>query len=154
MTETSPRAPIARPEQGGHIGLLLLLAALLVGAAVALSFLTQDKAEPVILGLLALLAMAGVFFVFAIAIGAIHFGGQSARNDLTKAVTDTAAEGLVVVDADGRIVYANETYLLLAGADSLADLRAVERAFTGAPDVSEAIYRLAQAAREQRPASE
>jgi two-component system cell cycle sensor histidine kinase/response regulator CckA len=152
MTETT--APIARPEQGGHVGLLLLLAALLVGAAVALSFVTQDKAQPVILGLLAVLAMAGVFFDFAVAIGAIHFGGQGARNDLTKAVTDTAAEGLVVVDADGRIVYANEAYLTLAGADSIADLRAVERAFTGAPDVSEAIYRLAQAAREHRPASE
>src|SRR5918998_1108363 len=154
MTETSPTARVARPEQGGHVGLLLLLAALLVGAAVALSFVTQDKAQPVILGLLAILAMAGVFFVFAVAIGAIHFGGQGVRNDLTKAVADTAAEGLAVVEDDGRIVYANDAYLSLAGAESAAELRAVERAFTGAPDVSEAIYRLAQAAREQRPASE
>jgi two-component system cell cycle sensor histidine kinase/response regulator CckA len=154
MTDTSRTARMARPEQGGHVGLLLLLAALLVGAAVALSFVTQDQARPVILGLLALLAMAGVFFVFAVAIGAIQFGEQGARNDLTKAVADTAADGLVVVDGDGRIVYANDAYLSLSGADSSAGVRAVERAFTGAPDVSEAIYRLAQAAREGRPASE
>ena len=154
MTESPASAPIARSEHGGHVGLLLLLAALLVGAAVALSFLTQDKARPLILGLLAILAMAGVFSLFALAIGAIHFGGQAAGNDLIKTVADTASEGLVVVDADGRIVYANEAYLALAGAGTVADLRAVERAFTGAPDVSEAIYRLAQAAREQRPASE
>src|SRR5918998_457996 len=120
MAQMIESPPIARPEQGGHVGLLLLLAALLVGAAVALSFVTQDKAQPVILGLLALLAMAGVFFVFAVAIGAIHFGGQGARNDLTKAVTDTASEGLVAVDDHGRIVYANEAYLRLAGAASVA----------------------------------
>src|SRR5918998_363799 len=120
MTETSPTARVARPEQGGHVGLLLLLAALLVGAAVTLSFVSQDQAQPVILGLLAVLAMAGVFFVFAVAIGAIHFGVQGARNDLTKAVTDTASEGLVAVDDHGRIIYANEAYLRLAGAASVA----------------------------------
>lgn len=155
MTELPPTGALARPEQGGgHVGLLLLLAALLVGAAVALNFVTPDLAQPVVLGLLAILAMAGVFFVFALAIGAIQFGGQGIRNDLTKAVTDTASEGLVVVDDNGRIVYANEAYLTLAGAGSVADLRAVERAFTGAPDVSEAIYRLVQAGREQRSVSE
>ena len=34
------------------------------------------------------------------------------------------------------------------------DIRAVERLFTGAPEVSEAIYRLAQAAREHRTGAE
>jgi two-component system, cell cycle sensor histidine kinase and response regulator CckA len=154
MTESPPAAPPRRSDKSGHVGLLLFLAALLVGAAIALSVVTHDKAQPLILGLLAILAMAGVFFVFALAIGAIQFGGEGARNDLTKAVADTAREGLAVVEDDGRIVYANDAYLSLAGAGSLSDLRAVERAFTGAPDVSEAIYRLAQAAREGRPAGE
>jgi two-component system cell cycle sensor histidine kinase/response regulator CckA len=153
MTETPAAASLRRPDKPGHVGLLLFLAALLVGAAIALSFATQDKAQPLILGLLAILAMAGVFFVFAVAIGAIQFG-DGARNDLTKTITDTAEEGLAVVDDDGRVVYANEAYLSLTGAGSLSDLRGVERAFTGAPDVSEAIYRLAQAAREGRPATE
>src|SRR3712207_8714423 len=57
MAESPPSAAVAPSEQGGHVGLLLLLAALLVGAAVALSFLTQDKAQPLILGVLAVLAM-------------------------------------------------------------------------------------------------
>ena len=51
MTE-SPPAPPRRSDKPGHVGLLLLLAALLVGAAIALSFVTQDKAQPLILGLL------------------------------------------------------------------------------------------------------
>src|SRR5918993_1183592 len=111
MTETPPAAPTRRSDKPGHVGLLLFLAALLVGVALALSLVTQDKAQPLILGLLAVLAMGGVFFVFALAIGVIGFGAAGARNDLTKAVADTAAEGLAVVEEDGRIVYANDAYL-------------------------------------------
>ena len=35
--------------------------------------MTAEQAQPLILGLLALLAMAGVFFLFALAIGAVQF---------------------------------------------------------------------------------
>src|SRR5215210_4042977 len=152
-SETLSGSSVDRSERPGHIGLLLLLAGVLVGAAVGLSFVSVEQAQPFILALLALLAMAGVFFLFALAIGAVQFAGQGARNDLTKLVADTASEGLVVVD-EGRIVYANESYMAMTGAERAADLRTVERVFTGAPEVSEAIYRLAQAAREQRSTSE
>ena len=43
--------------------------------------------------------------------------------------------------------------MALAGSQP-GDVRTVERLFTGAPEVSEAIYRLAQAAREQRTGAE
>src|SRR5215218_3297664 len=153
-SETPTGASIDRSERPGRVGLLLFLAALLVGAALSLSFVAPERAQPLILLLLALLGMAGVFFLFAMAIGAVQFSGQGARNDLTKAMADTAADGLVVVEDDGRILYANESYLVLAGSDSFADLKPVERLFVGAPEVSEAIYRLAQAARDGRAASE
>src|SRR3954454_4137423 len=153
-SETPTGASIDRSERPGRVGLLLALAALLVGAALSLSFLKPEQAQPFILLLLALLGMAGVFFLFAVAIGAVQFSGQGARNDLTKAMADAADEGLVVVEDDSRIIYANESYLLLAGGESFADLRSVERVFVGAPEVTQAIYRLAQAAREGRSASE
>src|SRR5215207_7192129 len=153
-SETPTGASIDRSERPGRVGLLLFLAALLVGAALSLSFVAPERAQPLILLLLALLGMAGVFFLFAMAIGAVQFSGQGARNDLTKAMADTAADGLVVVEDDGRILYANESYLVLAGSDSFADLKPVERLFVGAPEVSEAIYRLAQAARDGRAAAE
>ena len=153
-SDTPGGASIDRSERPGRMGLLLFLAALLVGAAVSLSFVTPDRAQPLILLLLALLGMAGVFFLFAYAIGAVRFSGADARNDLTKAIADGAPEGLVVAEDDGRILYANESYLALAGGESFADLKPVERVFVGAPEVSEAIYRLAQAAREGRAASE
>ena len=52
-----------------------------------------------------------------------------------------------MTDPAGRIVFANEAYLDLTGAENAASARTVERVFAGNADVSEAIYRLAQAAR-------
>ena len=97
--------------------------------------------------------MAGVFFLFAMAIGVVQFSGQTARNDITKLMADTSGDGLVVIEDDGRITYANEAYLSFAGLQG-GEVRSVERLFTGAPEVSEAIYRLAQAAREHRTGTE
>jgi two-component system cell cycle sensor histidine kinase/response regulator CckA len=134
------------------MGLLLLLAAVVAGVIVA-RFLGFQQAQPFILGLLLFFAVAGLFFLFAWAMGIIQFAGQGARNDITKLLVDAAGEGVSVVDDDGRIVYANEAYAALAGTPS-GDVRTVERLFTGAPEVSEAIYRLAQAAREQRTRTE
>ena len=151
--EFGAQAAIDRSERpGGHIGWVLLLAAVLVGMVVGLRFLGSEQTQPVILFFLALFSMAGVFFLFAAAIGVIGFAGQGRRNDLTKNLADSSPEGLIVVDADGRIAYANEAYLTLAGQSTgdARDVRPVERLFTGAPEVSEAIYRLAQAAREER----
>ncbi len=148
-----PGAPIDRSDRPGHMGLVLLLAAVLVGAAIGLWHVGSARAQPMVLGLLAFFAMAGVFFLFAAALGVLQFAGQGARNDITKLVTDTAGEGVTVVDDEGRIIYANEAYVSLAGSPT-GDVRTVERLFTGAPEVSEAIYRLAQAAREQRTGTE
>jgi two-component system cell cycle sensor histidine kinase/response regulator CckA len=144
---------IDNSDRPGHFGWVLLLAAVLAGAVLSLRFLGNEQAQPLILGLLAFFAMAGVFFLFALAIGVIQFAGKTVRNDVTKLMADTAGEGLVAIDSDGRIIYANETYLALAGAGG-GEVRPVERLFIGTPEVSEAIYRLAQAAREHRTGTE
>ena len=159
MAEVSgPAVPasgsIDRSERPGRVGLLLLLAGLLVGAAVGLSFVANEQAQPLILGLLAFLAMAGVFFLFALAIGAIQLAGPASRDDITRAIADAAPEGKLVVEDSGRMIYANEAYMRLAGGDSFSNLRPIERIFVGAPEVSEAVYRLAQAARDERAYTE
>ncbi|MFY9291657.1 MAG: response regulator [Methylorubrum rhodinum] len=159
MAEVSgPAVPasgsIDRSERPGRVGLLLMLAGLLVGAAVGLSFVANEQAQPLILGLLALLAMAGVFFLFALAIGAIQLAGPASRDDITRAITDAAPDGKLVVEDGGRMIYANEAYMRLAGGDSFSNLRPIERIFVGAPEVSEAVYRLAQAARDERAYTE
>ncbi len=69
-TEAVPApSSLDRSEKPGRVGLLLVLAGLLVGACVGLTFVANDQAQPLILALLALLAMAGVFFLFTLAIG-------------------------------------------------------------------------------------
>lgn len=159
MAEVSgPAVPasgsIDRSERPGRVGLLLMLAGLLVGAAVGLSFVANEQAQPLILALLALLAMAGVFFLFALAIGALQLAGPASRDDITRAIADAAPEGKLVVEDNGRMIYANEAYMRLAGGDSFSNLRPIERIFVGAPEVSEAVYRLAQAARDERAYTE
>ncbi|MEE7458643.1 hybrid sensor histidine kinase/response regulator [Methylorubrum populi] len=145
---------IDRSERPGRVGLLLMLAGLLVGAAVGLSFVANEQAQPLILALLALLAMAGVFFLFALAIGALQLAGPASRDDITRAIVDAAPAGKLVVEDNGRMIYANEAYMRLAGGDSFSNLRSIERIFVGAPEVSEAVYRLAQAARDERAYTE
>jgi two-component system, cell cycle sensor histidine kinase and response regulator CckA len=137
-------------QRGGSIGLVLLVAVALVGAATALLFIGRTHADPYIVGVLAVLAMVGVFALFAAAAGILRFAGQDKANPLIKSVLDGAFDGLVVTDAAGRVIYANAAYLNLVDAVDAADVRPIERVFIGDPDVSEALYRLLKAAREGR----
>jgi two-component system, cell cycle sensor histidine kinase and response regulator CckA len=154
QTSDKPRNAIDRSERSGNVWLLILLAVVLPAAFLGLGFVTGDQARPLIMGLLALLGVAGVFFIAAYAIGALQFSGQASRNDLTKLIADSSSEGLLVVEDNGRVVYANEAYMSFSSAGDLTEIKTVERLFVGAPEVSEAIYRLAQAAREQRALGE
>ncbi|HEY8268908.1 MAG TPA: PAS domain-containing protein [Xanthobacteraceae bacterium] len=155
MTESeAPGAPVDRPQVTGSIGLVLVVAVALVALVVFLLFVGRDRAGPYILAALAVLAVIGVFALFAGAAGILQLAGRGARNDMTKAITDSAWDGLAVVDSSGRVLYANRAYLEITHAESPEDARPVERLFTGDPGVSEAIYRLAQAAREGNRFSE
>ena len=139
MSASTAPSAIDRSDRPGHVGIILLVAGLLVGAAIALGFIANEWAQPLILGLLALLSVVGVFCLFAFAIGLIQFAGRSARNDLTKAIVDGAEDGVVVTEGENRIVYANEAYLAFAGARNASEIAPVERLFKGRAEVSEAI---------------
>ena len=135
--------------------MVLVVAIALVGAAVGLLLVGRGNAGPYILALLAFLAMAGVFSLFAMATGILRLTGkETAGNPMLKAVVDEAADGLLVTDPRGRVIYANAAYLDLADGKDERDVRPVERVFIGDPDVSEAVYRLLKAAREGRRAQE
>jgi two-component system cell cycle sensor histidine kinase/response regulator CckA len=133
----------------GSVLLVLLVALLLIGSAAGLLYVGHDRAEPYIMILLAVLATVGVFSLFALAAGIMRLGGQDG-NPLIKSVIDSAFDGVLITDAGGRVIYANTTYLDLVGAASDSDVRPIERAFIGDPDVSESIYRLLKASREGR----
>ena len=151
-TSDGHRAPAVDRSQpgarGGSIGLVLLVALALVGAAVALLLIGRGNAGPYILALLAFLAMVGVFSLFALATGILRISSKEAGNPVLKSVVDDAVDGLLVTDPRGRVIYANTTYLSMVDASDADDVRPVERVFIGDPDVSEAVYRLLKAARE------
>jgi len=141
-------------SRGGSIGMVLLVAIALVGAAVGLLLVGRGYAAPYILVLLAFLATVGVFSLFALATGILRVTGKETDNPVLKSVADEAVDGLLVTDRRGRVIYANAAYLALTEADGTNDVRPVERVFIGDPDVSEAVYRLLKAAREGRIAQE
>ncbi|WP_022719729.1 cell cycle histidine kinase CckA [Rhodopseudomonas sp. B29] len=147
-TQALPDVTSETPRRGGSIVLVLLVAGAIVAAAIAFMTLGRAQAQPYILGLLALLAMVGLFMLFAFAAGIVGFADRSADDPLMRAITEGAFDGLAVTDARGHLIYANPAYLALTGATSLQDVRPVERVFIGNPDVSEAVFRLLKAARE------
>ncbi len=146
----SPREPMAvhEPRRRGSIVLVLLVAGGIVAVAIALMTLGRTLAQPYILGLLALLAMVGLFNLFAFAAGIIRFADRAADDPVKGSIADQADDGLAVTDPRGQVVYSNAAYLALTGAATPLDVRPVERVFIGNPDVSEAVFRLLKAARE------
>jgi two-component system, cell cycle sensor histidine kinase and response regulator CckA len=149
-----PAAGFDRPERSGSPGLVVALAVILVVVVGAFSLLPRDDAQRLILAFLALLAVVGVFALFALAVGFVQFAGHGARNDLTKLLADTSTEGLLVTEGETQPIYANDAYMALSGARNPAELRLVDRLFSGTADVSEAVYRLALAAREGKRCTE
>jgi two-component system cell cycle sensor histidine kinase/response regulator CckA len=142
-----------RTGRRGSVLLVLMLAFALVAAAVGLVLVGRDNAEPYILILLAILGMIGVFSLFAAAAGILRIAGDEG-NQILKSAIDGAADGIVVTDSKGRTLYANAAYRALTNAVDADDIRPVERAFIGDPEVSEAVFRLLKAAREGRKLQE
>jgi len=156
LKETPIGAPIDRSQRHGSAVLLLLITLVIVGVMLALVFVDEQH-HPLLLSLfLAVFAAVGVLCAFLYAIGILQLTGRAARNDVTKSIIDTAQEGHLVVDREGKVLYANAAYQALCGGlpGRVTSIRPVERLFSGSPEVSEATYRLAQAAREGRRATE
>ncbi len=141
---------VERGERAGSIGMVLLVALALIGAAVAFLLIGRNDAQPYILAFLSALAVIGVFSLFAGAAGILRLPGKDAGNAFASASAEGAPDAIAVTDPGGRVLYANEAYLALVNAPGAKDVRPVERVFVGDPDVSEAVYRLAKAAREGR----
>src|SRR5882672_813706 len=145
---TEPFAAHEPARRGGSIVLVLLVAAGIVAIAVALMTIGRTQAQPYILGVLALLAMVGLFNLFAFAAGIIRFTDRTADDPVMGRIADHAYDGLAVTDSRGHVVYSNAAYLTLTGAATAQEVRPIERVFIGNPDVSEAVFRLLKAARE------
>jgi len=149
----SPLVSRSRPMSG--LWRVVALAAAFIILAVAVSTLGDYIPADAILIFVGLLAVVGVFCLFALTAGIIRFAstveeGQS----LSRAVVDSLSFGAVVSDRDGKISYVNAQYGELAGGMADGVPVGVPRLFAGQPEASEAVYRLSRAARDGRPATE
>ncbi|KAB2917848.1 MAG: response regulator [Hyphomicrobiaceae bacterium] len=137
----------------GAGGLLLMLGLVSAGALGAMALVASGAAEPVVLGLLALLAVAGVFLIFGLLTGFVRLSERAAEADMVKAVADGLDTGLLIVDAKGSVLYRNRALQRLTGRRS-GRHATLEELFAGAPESAQAFFRLNRAAERFEPRDE
>ena len=155
MSQTNPHSSVDRSERAGSPGMVLLLAVALVAVMAGFSFLPHEHATRLILALLAFLAFIGISALLAYAVGFLQMAGAQSRNDVTKIIADI--EPRRPPRDRGRKpdhLRQRDLYGVCPGRPTAPGLRTVDRLFSGAPEVSEPIYRLAQAAREGKRGAE
>jgi two-component system cell cycle sensor histidine kinase/response regulator CckA len=106
----------------GAIVRLVIFIAVLTVAAVVFGIFRERFGDPFLLGMLGVLAMIGVGFLFAAAIGFVQIAPRSTGDELSKAFVDSMGQGLLVTDGKGRVIYANRAYADMTGATSAADV--------------------------------
>ncbi len=143
-----------RSERISGVGRLIVLAFGLVGVSIGFALIEPSRAEPFVLGLLGILSAVGIVTLLASAVGLIRFSVRSQSDDIGKALIESTGEGVLITDREGRIVYANRTYVDLLGATADRDVRSVERAFSASTEASEAIYRISQRLRDGQSSKE
>jgi two-component system, cell cycle sensor histidine kinase and response regulator CckA len=126
---------------GTVIRIILLALVLTVSAAGFVIFKNQLDNE-MVLGILGVLAMVGIFFLFSALIGFIEIMPQSRKEELSRAFIDNHPEGTVITDRHGRIVYANHAYGKLTGATRVSELQSLEAMLSRNRESTEALYRL------------
>lgn len=138
-------------DEGTRIGpttRLIIFAIILLGAAVFFALFRDWLGDQFLLGLLGVLAMIGTGFLFAAAIGFIQVAPSSAADELAKSFVDSMAQGLVITDQKGRIVYANAAYADLTGATSANDIKTVEGMLLDKSEAAATLVRLGNALRD------
>jgi two-component system cell cycle sensor histidine kinase/response regulator CckA len=132
----------------GAVTRLIVFIVVLTGAAIVFGLFRERLGDPFLLGMLGVLAMIGVGFLFATAIGFVQIAPRSTGDELSKAFVDSMSQGLLVTDTKGRVVYANRAYADMTGAATAADLKTVEGLLSDVPEASMTIYRLASGVRD------
>ena len=84
------------------------VAAVAVVVAAALVVLSVPlRGEQLVLFALSALAVVGVFFLFASAVGLVRMRDAEAPKDVTRAYIEQSDNAIELIDADGQVVFAN-----------------------------------------------
>jgi len=132
----------------GAIARLIVFIVVLTGAAIVFGIFRERLGDPFLLGMLGVLAMIGVGYLFATAIGFVQIAPRSRTDELSKSFVDSMSQGLVVTDAKSRVIYANRAYADMTGASGVSDLKTIEALLSDVPEASSTIERLASGLRD------
>jgi two-component system cell cycle sensor histidine kinase/response regulator CckA len=135
----------------GAISRLIVFIIVLTGAAFVFAIFREYLGDPFLLGMLGILAMIGVGFLFATAIGFVQVAPRSTTDELSKSFVDSMSQGLVVTDPKNRIVYANRAYAEMTGAKSAAEVKTVENLLSDVPEAAGTVFSIASAVRDGQP---
>jgi two-component system cell cycle sensor histidine kinase/response regulator CckA len=141
---------IDRAAAASGVRRLLILGGGLILLAALLALFGHAYGAIALLVIFGALAIAGIAAIFAAALGFVQFTGRIAEGAIAKDFLDTARTGTLIVDRKGRIIYANRAYGEATGATTASTVRTLERLLAREPEASEAIYALANLARENR----
>ena len=128
---------------GGYLSTIFVVA---VAGAVVFGLLASGSGEPLLLTLLGVLAMLGLFMLFALAAGHVRIGARVPAGDVLKAALDAGEEPALVAGATGNVLYWNPAHEAMFGRSESGPLAALEAAFGGDADASQAYFRLNRAA--------
>jgi len=126
----------------GAVLRLVVLALVLALTAAAFVWFRDQLDNEIVLGILGVLAMAGIFFLASALIGFVEVMPGDRADPVSRAVVDSYPEGVVITDRKGRILYANAAYGRLAGAETSADVPSIEHLLSKSRESTEAVYRL------------
>ncbi|HHZ09183.1 MAG TPA: PAS domain-containing protein [Rhizobiales bacterium] len=147
-TDFYPVPIVDQNMRPGAVTRLVVFVIVLTGAAFVFAVFREQLGDPFLLGMLGILAMIGVGFLFATAIGFMQIAPRSTADELSKAYVDSLAQGLVVTDTKGRVIYANRAYADMTGATSAADVKTVESLLSDIPEAASTIAAVAAALRD------
>ena len=142
--ETAAIDPLLTAEGfGGFLPTIFIAAA---AGALVFGLLASGSGEPLLLTVIAMLAMLGMFMLFGIAAGHIRVGARVSPADLLKSVIDAADEPQVIAQADGTVVYSNSALDQMFGRHEAGPLSALEAALSGDAEAMQSLFRLMRAA--------
>jgi len=151
-SDVNPAPIVDQSLRPGAIPRLIVFIIVLTGASIVFGIFRERLGDPFLLGMLGVLAMIGVGYLFATAIGFVQIAPRSTTDELSKALVDSMAQGLIVTDNKGRVIYANRAYADMTGATGAADVKTVEGLLSDSPEASPVVARLSAALRDGEPA--
>lgn len=138
-----PSPVVTQDSRPGAITRLIIFVVVLAVTAALFGLFRNRLGEPFLLGLLGVLAMIGVGYLFASAVGFIQIVPRSKPDDFSKSFIDSMTQGVLVDDSKGRVIYANRAYAEMTGATRDTEVRTIENLLSDVPEATPTVLRLA-----------